>query len=83
MIVCPGMHEAVVGTYFNEYNTDVPVYDINKVIKLFRRANKSREFAIEWMAGVHEHWAPAIRPLFINLDPEVPERLKRAQGPLN
>lgn len=69
LIVCPGLDEAVIGTFANEHEVLVPVYDINRVFDIFERQNQSHERAVAWVQDILGSWSEQIRPIFINYQP--------------
>lgn len=81
---CPGLDEAIIGTFANEHDVVVPVYDVNKVFTMFGRQNKSQDHAIEWITDVLESWSEQVRPIFINYNPKLAASvMKQKAGRVN
>lgn len=83
MVMCPGLDEAVVGTHVNEFGTVVPVYDVNRVMKMFLRTNRTEDQAAEWCGNIIDNWDETIRPLFIGLDLKLAERIAKQRAKPN
>jgi hypothetical protein len=75
----PGLDDATIGTYANEHGVIVPVYDINRIFTMFKAQNKSRDEAVEWISDVLGCWSEEIRPVFINLQPDLGSRIAAAR----
>lgn len=80
MMVCPGMDEAIIGSYVNEQGIPVPVYDVHTVIDVFARQNKDSDMAVDWMAGIIDTWDAHIRPIFIDYNPRLAQIAKQQKG---
>lgn len=80
LMVCPGMDEAIIGSYVNEQGISVPVYDVQAVIDVFARQNKDADTAVDWMAEIIDTWDENIRPIFIDYNPRLAKVAKKQKG---